>query len=153
MPAPRMRRVVMGVGNPHRGDDGVGHAVARRLAGSAPPDVDVVLHQGDAASLLAGLEGVAAAYLIDACASSAPAGTVHRFDVGSGPLPLLSFAMSTHGLGLAEAVELGRALGQLPDRCVVYAVEVGSVGPGAAMSAAVVSAITEVEARVRGELG
>jgi hydrogenase maturation protease len=44
---------------------------------------------------------------------------------------------SSHGLGLAEAVELARALGRLPDQMMVLGVEVGSVETGAGLGPAV----------------
>ena len=88
------------------------------------------------------------------CASGATVGTVRRFDVGSAPLPqgAFNFNISTHGLGLAEAVELARALDQLPDRCVVYAIEAASFQPGAPLSPPVAAAIAEVGNRVRDEI-
>lgn len=145
--------MVIGIGNPDRGDDVAGRAVARRLRGGVVPlDVDIVEHDGDVASLLGCLEGAGAAYLVDACVSRAPAGTVRRFDVRSAPLPRLAFELSTHGLGLAEALELGRALGQLPDRCILYAIEIGAVEPNASTSPAVTAAIDEVCELLRAEL-
>lgn len=144
--------VVIGVGNPDRGDDGAGRAVARGLRAKLPGEVDILEHDGEATSLLARLENVAAAYLIDACASGAPAGTVRRFDVASGPLPSEPFSPSSHGFGLAEAIELARALGQLPPCCIVYAIEAASLAPGEAMSPAVETAVEEVAQRVREEV-
>ena len=37
-----VRRLVIGVGNPDRGDDGVGDEVVRLLAGRTPPDVGLL---------------------------------------------------------------------------------------------------------------
>jgi len=142
--AERARRVVVGLGNPDRGDDGAGRTVARRLRGRLPEDVALVEHDGEASGLLAQIEGADAAYLIDACASGAPAGTVRRFDAARAPLPEAAFEVSTHGLGLAAAVELARALGALPRRCVVYAIEGQSFEVGAGLSPAAAAAVAEV---------
>lgn len=144
--------LVIGIGNLDRGDDAAGRAVAHRLRSMLPPAIEIDEHDGEATGLLARLDDAETAYLIDACTSSEPAGTVHRFDVGAMPLPREAFAMSTHGLGLAEAVELGRALGQLPSRCIVYAIELGSTAPGSPLSPAVVAAINEVAKRVCAEI-
>jgi hypothetical protein len=43
---------------------------------------------------LASFGKVETAFLVDACASGAPAGTVHRFDVSAQPLPKSSFGVS-----------------------------------------------------------
>ena len=85
--------------------------MARWLRGVLPPEIGVVEHDGEATSLLARLEGAESVCLIDASASAAPVGTVRRFDVAAAPLPQGAFGMSTHGLGLAEAISdgLGRS--------------------------------------------
>lgn len=146
--------LVVGIGNPDRGDDGAGRAVARALRGVLPAGAKVTEHDGEATSLLALIEGADAAILIDACVSGAAPGTVRRFDAAAGPLPEADFAVaSTHGFGLAAAIELGRALGQLPARCIVYAIEGESFGTGAPLSPPVAAAVTEVVGRVGKEMG
>lgn len=146
------RSVVIGIGNPDRGDDAAGRAVVQWLRGKLPPDVEILEHDGEPASLLGCLEAAAAAYLVDACTSGAPVGAVRRFDVSAAQLPDQAFSVSTHGLGLAEAVELARALGQLPDRCIVYAIEGRSFEPGAPLSPPVAAAVTDAGRRLRREI-
>ena len=146
------RRLVLGIGNPERGDDAVGLAVARLLRRMLPEAVEVAEHAGDAASLLARLDGVAAALLVDACAGGGPAGTVRRFDVALAPLPHRAFGLSTHGFGLAEAVELARTLGRLPPRCIVYAIEGRSFALGEPLSPPVSQAVADVARRVAAEI-
>jgi len=146
------RCIVLGIGNPDRGDDGAGRAVAGRLRGTLPEGVFLAEVDGEATDLVALLESADTAYLVDACVSGAPAGTVHRIDLGSAPLPPGTFGLSTHGLGIAEAVELARALGPLPARCVVYAIEGALFETGAPLSPAVEKAVEEVAGRLRAEL-
>jgi hydrogenase maturation protease len=143
---------VLGIGNPERGDDGAGRAVARRLREVLPDDVTVAEADGEAADLVARLEGAKGAFLVDACVSGAPAGTVRRIDAGREPLPPEGFAVSSHGLGLAQAVELARALGALPPICVVYAIEGASFAPGEVLSPAVAGAVAEAVERLRTEV-
>ena len=52
--------------------------------------------------------------VIDAVSSGAEPGTIHRVDAGQARLPAELFRGSTHALGVAEAVELARALGRPP---------------------------------------
>jgi hydrogenase maturation protease len=146
------RTLVLGVGNPDRGDDAAGRAVARALVGALPAGIEVAEVGGEATDLLMRFEGAAAAFLVDACASGAAAGTVHRFDVSQNPLPQSAFGVSTHGFGLNEAIELARALGQLPPRCVVYAIDAAGFATGAPLSPAVAAAVVEVASRLRTEL-
>lgn len=146
------RRIVLGIGNSSRGDDAAGPAVVRRLNGTLPADIEIAEHGGEAAVLLARIDGMSEAFLVDACASGAPGGTVRRFDVAATPLPQGMFGLSSHSFGLAEAVELGRALGQLPARCIVYAIEGASFEAGAPLSAAVAAAVADVARRLSAEL-
>jgi hydrogenase maturation protease len=147
------RVLVLGIGNPDRGDDAAGLAVARLLRPLLPPSVEVAQAPGEAADLLARLERCAAAVLVDACAGGAAAGTVRRFDVALAPLPAEAFGLSTHGFGLAEAIELARVLGRLPRRCIVYAVAGGSFALGAPLSPPVRAALPGLARRVAAELG
>ncbi len=143
-----MTIVVIGIGNPDCGDDAVGRLVARALRGRLPQGVRIEEADGVATSLLAQLDRVEAAYLIDACVSGAAPGALHRFDTSHAPLPAARFGVSTHGMGLADALELARALGTLPSLCVVYAVEGSRFAPGAPLSPAVAQALPLVAERL-----
>lgn len=126
--------VVIGVGNALRADDAAGLEVVRRLR--AGPGVDVLEQSGEATALLDALRGRAAALIVDAAAGTDP-GRLHRLDAAAGPLPQGMFGVSTHGFGVAEGIELARALGALPPVCVVYAVEGERFETGAPISEAV----------------
>ncbi len=145
------RSVLIGIGNPDCGDDGAGRKVARSLVGKLPGQVQIIELDGEVTALLHQLRGADAAVLIDACRSGSVAGTVHRFDVAAQPLPRGALALSSHGVGVAEAIELARVLGDLPPACVVYAIEAECVEPGSALSTPVAAAVAETAARVRGE--
>ncbi|WP_368744586.1 hydrogenase maturation protease [Desertibaculum subflavum] len=149
---PTVRRIIIGLGNPDRGDDAVGRVVAQQLRGTLPADIEVAEERGDATALMARFADANAVFLIDASASGAPAGTIRRFDVTLAALPQGLFGLSTHGFGLAAAIELARALGQLPPQCVVYAVEGASFETGAPLSPAVAAAVTEAADRLRAEI-
>lgn len=143
---------VLGVGNPERGDDAAGRAVARALRGALPAHVALAEADGEATGILAIIDGASTAIIIDTCASGAAAGSIHRFDVSRNPLPADAFAGSTHGFGLHQAIELARVLGQLPPRCVIYAIEGADFETGALLSPPVLAAVAEVASRVRAEL-
>jgi len=136
--------LIVGVGNPDRGDDGAGRAVARRLGRRKPPDARIVETEGEATALLALMESAAAVYFIDACVSGEPAGHIHRIDVTRCDLPAASFGMSSHGFGLTEAVALAKTLQRLPPCCVVYAIEAAGFDLCAPLSQAVDRAVDVV---------
>jgi hydrogenase maturation protease len=127
--------LVIGVGNPWRGDDGAGPAVAQALGGA---------HVDDPLRLLEEWEHVEHAIVVDAAASGAPPGTVRRFDARSGPLPPAALRCSTHAFGVPDAIELARALGRLPARLEVYAIEGAEFGHGAELTPAVALAVAEL---------
>jgi len=147
------RCVVLGVGNPDRGDDAAGPIVARALRGRLPDGVAVIEGSGEATALIAHMDGAAAVFLIDACVSGAPPGTVHRVDASAAPVPERLRGLTTHGFGVAAAVELARAVGQLPPRCVIYAIEGAAFETGAALSPAVAAAAAEAARALCAEIG
>jgi hydrogenase maturation protease len=106
--------------------------------------VTAIEHEGDAAALVEAWTGADHVVVVDAAVSGAAPGTVHRFDARAEPLPARSLRSSTHGFGVADAVELARALGRLPPRLDVYAVEAADVGAGSGLSPAVARAVEEL---------
>ena len=118
------------------------------LAGRVPPEVTIIERAGDMIGLLEDWTGRDAVVLIDAAAPITTPGSIHRIDLLREPLPIGLSLASTHAFGVADAVALARALGQLPERLIVYAVEGCRFEPGAPQSPEVVAAAEEVAARV-----
>jgi hydrogenase maturation protease len=145
--------LVIGVGNAERGDDAIGRVAARLVRARAPAGVRVIESCGEPASLLDAWRGARRVFLVDAVQSGAARGAIHRFDAGAGALPARFFRCSTHGLGVAEAVELARALRCLPPRLVVYGIEAARFGAGETPSRVLVRAAAEAARRVREEIG
>ncbi|HXZ69271.1 MAG TPA: hydrogenase maturation protease [Streptosporangiaceae bacterium] len=125
--------LVLGVGRPDRGDDAVGPAVAERAMELVPPGVTVV-QRVEPAELIDTWAGAGLVVVTDAVRSGQPPGTVHVLHACHGPLPVRTGAGGTHGLGLAEVIELGRALRRLPPELVVVGVEAQQFGLGEPMS-------------------
>jgi hydrogenase maturation protease len=136
-----MRRVVVGVGNAYRGDDGAGLAVAERLRGRLPDGVDLAACADEPTRLIDTWEGADAAVVVDAVSSGGTPGTVHRFDASDTPIPAHVFRSSTHAFGVAETIELSRALGTLPRRVLVYGIEGAAFTAGEGLTAQVETAV------------
>jgi hydrogenase maturation protease len=145
-------RLVIGVGNPDRGDDGIGPLVIRHLAGRVPDDVALMHLSGDILALIDDWAGRAAVILIDAAAPGSSPGAIHRIDLRHDALPTELSLSSTHGFGVAEAVALARALGTLPEQLIVYAIEGANFAPGAPLTQAVAASADTVAARIAAEL-
>jgi hydrogenase maturation protease len=140
--------VLIGIGNPDRGDDAAGRAVARRLLEHEHPGLEVVECTGEATALMEAWAGYADVVLVDACRGAGPPGSVHRIgpDEAAGVAALRH--ASTHSLGVAAAIGLARALGTLPRRLVVWAIEAGTAREGAPLSPEVERAVERVVATV-----
>lgn len=146
--------VVIGVGNPDRGDDGVGPEVLARVEARLPRGARPARLAGDdPAAIMEAWQGAGRAIVVDAMVSGAAPGTVRRMEAAKAPLPADLELVSTHALGAAAAIELARALGRLPASLVVYGVEGEDFAPGAALSRAVAEAVPGVADQVLAEVG
>lgn len=144
--------LVIGVGQPDRGDDSVGPRVADHFAADPRPGVEVLRCRDDLTVVLDRWAAVRVACVIDAVAPGGHPGRVYRWEGKLPPAGRGAGGMSAHVLSLEQAVELGRALGQLPQRLVVFGVEAVQVEVGRGLSPEVEGALPEVIARVGDEL-
>ena len=132
--------IVIGIGNPDRGDDAVGVEVARQVA-AARLDV-LALEFDDPSEALDAWDAEDTVVVADAISSGGKPGDIHVVDVVEQKLPAGSWsAGGTHAFGLAAIVELARTLDMMPRRLVVVGVEAGQFSHGAAMSDAVLAAV------------
>lgn len=148
----RCRALIIGVGNEYRRDDGVGVEIARRIDELNLPSVRAIAHSGEGASLLERFGEADLVIIIDATQSQTSPGTISYFDASSGPVPSGFFNYSTHAFSVAEAIEMARALGQLPTRLLVYGIEGSNFAMGVGLSEAVLSAAIEVLEKIKDTL-
>jgi hydrogenase maturation protease len=144
--------LVAAIGNPDRGDDGVGPAVAARLRGRVPVGVRVLERSGDVLALIEEWDKLSDVFVIDAASPTDQPGRIYRLDLTGQPLPVSCASASTHAFGVAEAVELGRSLGRLPRRLVTYLIEGKQFDVGAPLSPAVAEAVDTVAERILAEI-
>jgi len=142
-----VQALVVGVGNRNRGDDGVGprvvDAVRARLA-----HVATYLAHGDLSDLVMRWEPEQQVIVVDAMVSGRPPGSIVEVNAVEEHLPIDSGLLSSHGVGLAEAVELARALDRLPARLTIFGVEAERFEHLGEIGTNVASAIDEVVDRI-----
>ncbi|MFP4154210.1 MAG: hydrogenase maturation protease [Halothiobacillaceae bacterium] len=116
---------VIGVGSPF-GDDRLGWDVVRCLADrfGARAELEFLVLDRPGPGLLEKLAGAARVVVVDAMRSGAAPYTLVEIDPGRAGA-LESFT-SSHGVGLAETLALGRALGQLPKGLRLFGIEMGA---------------------------
>jgi hydrogenase maturation protease len=144
--------LIIGLGNDYRGDDAVGRVLARRLQAIADDHVRVLEESGEGAALMESWKGGDFVILIDAVHCGGAVGSIHRFDAARQPVPGRFFHYSTHAFSVAEAVELARALNQLPLRLIIYGIEGKNFDSRVGLSPEVKVAAEEVFRLVKEEL-
>jgi hydrogenase maturation protease len=129
-----MKTLILGLGNPLLGDDGVGWRVAEIVAKSLESDpsysalpsaTEVDFHAGGGVSLMERLIGYDRTILVDAInIGQAASGTVTTFNLDELKDPFAGHLASSHETNLQTALELGREMGmRLPEEIFIVAIE------------------------------
>jgi hydrogenase maturation protease len=121
---------ILGIGSPS-GDDQAGWlTVDALLAGGMQTGDARVIQKLDrpGVSLISHLQNAGRVILIDAMQSGGQPGRIQRFDQGDWPNYVQG--LSSHGVGVLDALLLARELGSLPSRLDLYGIEIGSAQPG-----------------------
>jgi hydrogenase maturation protease len=143
--------LVIGIGNPDRGDDAAGLAVARMVLAAAPADTAVIELGGEQLALLDAWDGDSDVYVVDAVCSGGAAGSVYRFDAAI-PLGGDFSHRGTHLFSLADVIELARALHRLPARLTGFGIEGAGFELGAPLSPEAETAVRTVAEQILREL-
>jgi hydrogenase maturation protease len=136
--------LIIGCGNLERGDDCAGLLVARRLRELG---ANARWCEGEPLRLIDLWEHADHVILVDAVVTGAPVGTIHVWNSRRASLDSKA-PMSTHGLGIADAIELARALNRLPSRLEIYAIEGYCFDRGVGTSDEIQHAVDEVVRRI-----
>jgi hydrogenase maturation protease len=135
---------IIGVGSPF-GDDRLGWVAAESLQrspvlnGLEPGRIVISVLDRPGAMLLALWDEADHVILMDGVRSGAVPGTRHRFtarDVTDTRIPATS-----HGFGIAAALQLAQVLENLPDRLMLRGIEMDVCCTGFTLSAAVIAAM------------
>jgi hydrogenase maturation protease len=143
---------VIGVGNAWRGDDAVGLQAVRRLRDMLGPSVEVIEAEGDGLAILDLMEGIDHIILIDAVKGGGRIGTTVRLDLSTESRWGTVAPCSTHAMGIADAIDLARALGRLPKQLILYGIEIESIDSGASLSGSVREGLDSVVEQVYQEV-
>ena len=137
--------LILGLGNPLRGDDGVGYEVVQALARQKlPGEVEVMDGGTPGVGLLRLIEGRRRVILVDAAEMGRPPGSVARFRPEEAALAGSPGECSPHRSGVADALTLARALDLALPELVVFGVQPARVGWGEGLSPEVQAAVAHV---------
>jgi hydrogenase maturation protease len=135
---------IIGIGSPF-GDDRFGWEAAEALRHSAamnavaPGRIEILALDRPGAMLPAHWQEADIVILLDAIRSGAAPGTRHCLEARD--LSNTSALCSSHGFGIVSAIELARALGNMPSRLLVRGIEADSSWTGFSLSPAVAGAL------------
>ena len=121
---------VLGIGSPF-GDDQLGWEVVNllqqrpTLSHLTPEQLHIACCDRPGMHLLELMRQVQTVFLIDAVKTGSEVGTLHRFQ--NEEIEGIGDTLSTHALGIAEAMKMGAALQTLPQNVILYGVEIGDV--------------------------
>ncbi len=137
--------LIAGLGSPH-GDDQLGWFAIDLLRPRLPAGTSAQKLR-DGLELLEYLDGYDTAVLIDASSPAGKPGSIRSF---TWPCPALDqcILLSSHGLGLVEAIQLAEALGRLPFLVKIFTIEAHDISPGAPLSADIARQIDVLAERV-----
>jgi len=134
--------LVAGIGSPH-GADRLGWAVIEALRQRRLPSTAKLVACQLPTELTPLLLAHSRAIVVDAMLGDGPAGTIHEFRAAD--LPEAALRLSSHGVGLADAVQLASALGMPEEGLCVLVLDV--VHPDAEIKAAWIDGLTDAVER------
>ena len=132
--------LVLALGNPLRGDDGVGAAVLNALP-DLPPGVTGLDGGTPGLGLVLSLRGYDRAIIVDAAEMGEMPGTWRRFSPDCLRAQDPDLRGTLHDAGLAEALLLGEALRVLPSEIIIFGIQPGEIGWSPGLTPAVAAAI------------
>jgi hydrogenase maturation protease len=137
--------VVVGVGNPTMGDDGLARAVVDEFAGPGATFAGTTAFMA-----LEAMSGADRAVVVDAVDAEGPPGTVHRYPLG--PDATVAPEVTMHDVTVVDALDAAGEVYDLPDRLVLVGVVPGAVAEGIGLTRRVERAVPVAAALARAEL-
>lgn len=147
-----MKTLYIGIGNRFRRDDGAALVLADRLRTLALPGLTIMEATDDVIRLVDAWKDYDHVIVADAVVTGEQTGTLHRREPLACPLPRHWFGVSSHQLGIVEAIELGRAMKRLPPRMAFIGLEARDFGQGEGLTPAVEQALTIAAEVIKAEL-
>jgi len=145
--------LVVGLGNPLLGDEGVGVRVVEELKELQLPDGVEAVEGGTAGlGLLSLMEGYQRVIIVDAADMGHPPGRVIRFTPSEVRFKTTEAPLSLHQIGLGEVLALAEALDAAPAEVVIIGVQPGRIEGGVGLSPEVEGTIPQAIRMVLGEL-
>ena len=127
-----MKTLIVGLGNPILGDDGVGWAIASAVSehlSATAPSIEIDCLSLGGLSLMERMLGYDRVVLIDSMETGqSPVGSVQTFPLASLPDPMAGHSASSHDTSLITALKTAQSIGaHIPKYVDIVAVEAQNV--------------------------
>ena len=139
------RVLILGLGNPLLGDEGIGVRVVEELKGLELPNGVTVVEGGTVGLGLIGLmEGYQRVIIVDAADMGHPPGRVVRFTPLEAQFKTAEAPLSLHQIGLGEVLALAEALEVAPAELVIIGIQPSRIEGGVGLSPEAEGAIPQI---------
>ena len=146
---------VLGIGSPF-GDDQLGWEVVKLLEQCidlnqfTSDQLQLICCDRPGMYLLELMKDANTVFLIDAIKTGAACGTLHRFK--NQEIEAISNPLSSHTLGITEAMKMGRALDELPPNVILYGIEIGDIHYQSSLSEPTIKAIKVLSKQIQNDI-
>ena len=150
------KTLIMGLGNPFRGDDGIGSCVIAALRQERlAPEVSIIDGGTPGLETMLIWQGYQRVIIVDAADMGLAPGCWQRFlpDEAIFKIDRSQMRGTLHSAGLAEAISLAEALDMLPAELIFYGVQPAKIDWSVGLSSEVQAAVTEVSTSILLEPG
>ena len=128
--------MVLGLGNPLMGDEGIGVYLVEQLARSAEkyPSVDFIDAGTGGLAVLHYIEGRHKAVIIDCAFMDEEPGVIRRFTPEQVRTRKVLAHQSLHEVDILRTLDLARQLGQAPDQVILFGIQPEQIEFGRGLS-------------------
>lgn len=147
------RTLILGLGNPLLGDEGIGVRVVEELRGLELPNGVEAVEGGTAGlGLISLMGGYQRVIIVDAADMGQPPGQVVRFTPSEVQFKTAEAPLSLHQIGLVEVLALAEALEVAPAEMIIIGVQPSRLEMGVGLSPEVEGAIPQAIRMILDEL-
>ena len=146
---------VLGIGSPF-GDDQLGWEVVKLLRKCidlnqfSSDQLQLICCDRPGMYLLELMRNANTVFLIDAIKTGTACGTLHRFK--NQEIETISNPLSSHTLGVAEAIKMGRALDELPPNVILYGIEIGDIYYQSSLAEPIMKAVKVLSKQIKDDI-
>ena len=146
---------VLGIGSPF-GDDQLGWEVVKLLEQFPdlnpfiPGQLQLIYCDRPGMYLLELMRGANTIFLIDAVKTGSVCGTLHRFK--NQEIEAVNSPLSSHALGIAYAIKMGRALDELPPNVILYGMEIGDIYYQSSLADPIMKAVKVLSKQIKDDI-